>query len=223
MNNNKIILGVNAEQLLKYNPTIIVGLSLGNPAFTLESIQKMFNTAYELTGSVTVMIPDEPSTHTYRAAGYEGKKLERKVNRAIKQLKAKVTDDWTIETWQGGIAANEHYKESLNEITELYEKNTDFRAAVREITQGVVENKLRFRGKDKYIENNSYMEQAVNEGVKFLQKELGYIQATPKMHGPSIYSYSNEWPILEKLISGEYDGKRRDNLGFMQMFLNSNT
>jgi tRNA-dependent cyclodipeptide synthase len=199
--------------------TALVWMSAGNSYFKENVIKRILNFTGANFNNVLVMAPDEPAEHTFRALGYTGNDIKKKarINAKLLQNRARriVTSynqtfrsKFHVVEWIDEIMSNNVYRESLKEITKLFNSNLEFRKDALSTTKKVLDGKTSER---------TMMPNASEEGVNYLLKELAFVVASPVMFKSKkvTYVYHHEWPIFQKLITGEYDGIRRENCGFL--------
>lgn len=195
----------------------LVWMSAGNSYFREEVIQKILSFTGEHFPKTLIMAPDEPAEHTFKALGYRGNEVKKKtrLNANLLQNRAKRVVDrvgnkskFHIVEWVKEIIPNKSYQEKLKEIIHLYFTNEQFRRDANNTTKEVLASKM---------QKEINMEEATKEAVNYLLKELAFVIASPTIFNAQkiTYVYHKEWPIYQKLIKGVYDGKTRDNLGFL--------
>ena len=197
----------------------VIGLSLGNSYFKNEKIQELVRFGVDNFSQVQLMILDCPAVHTYSALGYSLKVAEKKARlngntlrnhakRAIASIcDISVFPKVGIINWQEEIIQNEDYRREYQTLCSLYDINLDFRFAVRQTTQSVLEFKLK---------SNQNIDVAIDEGVNYLLKELAFLCASPDIFGVEkiAYMYHERWGVFENLVNGVYDCER-GRLGFL--------
>lgn len=194
----------------------IVGMSLGNSYFKKNTITELIKYCADTFGQVKIMIADKPAEHTYKALGYSQKKAKRKarLNGNTLQNHSKATtkrlDNVNLIEWEKEITPSQHYQKALTRINQLYQDNINFRTCARTTTREVLERRLKQRN----------LEEAIDEGVNYLLKELAFISASPRMFGVDkiAYIYHQRWSILEKFIAGEFNNIARADLGFVIIY-----
>ena len=203
----------------------IIGISPGNPYFTEARLTSLLKRATAEYGHVTIMIPDTPAIHTYRALGYAlnkarekaiskgGNAIRNRLDRVLPELgeaaaKVRVLD------WEKDVAGQVAYKAAHRRICALYNCSDAFNAAVSGATAEVLENKSRYHKR-----NIADMSSAVQEGGKYLLAELAFLDAADQILGvpQPTYIYHNPWPVFEHLIKGGFDGKKRGSTVFREM------
>ena len=190
----------------------IIWMSAGNSHFSQQVIDELLTLASTSFSKIIVMAPDQPAEHTFRALGYEGNEVRKKArlnanllqNRARRAI-AKLGDRFTVVEWMDDVANDKEYLARYEQILKLYEHNDAFRTDARETTSKVLISKSKEVLSDKTLD----------EGVKYLLKELAIVGASPKMYDTvSIaYVYHHRWPIYEKFVDGTYDRKMKKELG----------
>lgn len=197
----------------------IVGMSPGNSYFKQEIIEKLLRFAVSKFSKVRILIADKPAEHTYEAIGYPKNKAQRKARlgsnrfencskRSISKIKEEnYLVDVDLIDWEAEVSLNKYFLKEYSKIKEMYEKNMIFRYDIRETTRGVLVGKLK---------EGLNIEEAIDEGVYYLLKELAFLCVSSKIFDVKkvTYIYHNNWKVFENLIEGKYDNKVRKDLGF---------
>ncbi len=197
----------------------LIWMSAGNPYFTEQIISHLINFALQKFSKVIIMAPDEPAEHTFLALGYsekEAKKkarlnanlLQNRARRVVETLPQRTKERLKIVEWIEEIMPLEAYHEAYDQIFFLYENNPPFQQDAKETTKKVLLSKSK---------GGSLGEEAINEGVKYLLKELAFVVASPRIYKVKnvTYIYHKEWPIYRKFIEGKYDGVPKRSLSFL--------
>jgi cyclo(L-tyrosyl-L-tyrosyl) synthase len=205
----------NGYKIVQNRGLAIIGMSPGNSYFKKDRIDELLKYCTDCFSQVRIMIADKPAEHTYKAMGYDFTEAERKArlngntlqNHSQKSIDGIIGDIKLVE-WEDEIAPNETYQRECAKIQKMYQDNNLFRHDIRETTKSVLDGKLKEK-----IE----IEEAIDEGVHYLLKELAFVLASPEMFDVNgvTYVYHNNWLIFEDLINGKYDGKMRNDLGFV--------
>ena len=135
------------EKVLAEKTAVLLGLSIRNSYFKEENLQELISWAQNSVAQVFIMLPDVPAISTLRSLGYDENKakatamlacnnLENKCRRIMESLGA--TENVRIIRWKDQ-EGNKAYETMWENLTKLYEKETDFRSDVRETTMGVIE------------------------------------------------------------------------------------
>lgn len=198
-------------------------MSAGNSYFSESAIKNILSHTVKNYSKSIITSPDKPAEHNFRALGYPENKVRRKAKlnanllknraqRVIEELGNNVAESIILFDWNNKLEENEFYKEAHNEVLALYSKNEAFTKDVRETTLDVLINKL---GSGKI----SDPENAIDEALQYLLKELAFVIASPRLFEAKrvTYIYHKNWEVYEKLIKGFYDGVVRESLGF-QLF-----
>lgn len=164
-------------------------------------------------------IPATPSIHTYKAL--EESKPEKKVRHDHTRLQKWVKNGFSLLekkrkaqtacqlsplVWETHIEQNLVFQTSLNDIRILYKTNQQFQRDVKETTSKVLVKKIL---KDP--------EASLEEGKEFLLKELAFLIVSPVILKEEAinYVYHQEWPILNNLLNGVYNGHKVDSIGLL--------
>jgi len=193
----------------------LIWMSAGNSYFNEENIGKLLNFADKNFEKILLLSPTKPAEHTFRALGYKENKLKRKaklnanllMNRAKRKLKKiKNKKKFLLVDWEKNIENNSEYKKKYKEIANLYLKNKKFRIDARKTTEKVIGKLIKIKDKEKLID----------EAILYLIEELSFILASLKIYNAKkiVYLYHTDWEIYKNLISGKYDGIKKENLGF---------
>lgn len=197
----------------------IIGMSPGNSYFKDDEIKYLLKTAVDRYGRVAVMIADIPAISTYIALGYpenrarrdkalpQGNLLKNRTERAIVQL-GYTSGQVRIIDWENEIEPNEDYKKSYANIRNLYESNKQFERDADETTKGVIFNSKREIGD---------VATATKIAVHYLLSEFAFLDFAPKFFNTKkvTYVYHKNWVVYENYIAGKYDGKPKENIGFL--------
>jgi tRNA-dependent cyclodipeptide synthase len=199
----------------------LIWMSAGNSYFKEETIEKLLMRYSKKFSRILVLSPDKPAIHNFLSLGYDEKEASRKARlnanllkhraeRVIAKLKKKGTKAnlFTIADWDKEISNNKTYLENLDQITQLYDNNPEFRKDARKATQKFCLTKEKHGWTTK---------KTIDEGVKYLLEELAFVFASPKIYGLSsvAYLYHKEWLIYKNLIRGQYDNRLRTEFSFV--------
>ena len=112
-----------------------------------------------------------------------------------------------ILDWKHEISENKLFVEKYQQVVELYSMNLDFRNDMRDATNQVLV------GSGKEFPD---IEKSIDIAVEYILSEFAFMELTPNYYGceKCIYIYHRPWPVYEKYIAGDYDGKKRSYLGF---------
>ncbi|MDP3741777.1 MAG: tRNA-dependent cyclodipeptide synthase [Candidatus Micrarchaeota archaeon] len=194
----------------------LIWMSAGNSYFDKETIEKLLNYADEKFQKIIIISPNKPAEHTFKALGYPENKAKQKAklnanllkNRAEKELeKIGHRNKFSFANWETGILTSPEYNAKYKEITTIYETNPKFKNDARNTTQNVIKDKT-----NKITD----VEKAIDQAVLYLMEELAFVLASPVIYNVQkvTYLYHRPWKIYENLISGKYDGKKKENLSF---------
>jgi cyclo(L-tyrosyl-L-tyrosyl) synthase len=196
----------------------IIGMSPGNSYFKDDAVRFLLSETTKTYGRAVVFIADIPAISTYEALGYDRKKARNKAilkgnnlkNRTLNMMKEVGLGEDTVRIidWDTDIAPSKDYKKAENAIDLLYKESPPFREAVQEATRGVLENSK----SDAVITLES-----LEKGTHYLLSELAFLEFAPSFLDVEkiVYVYHRQWPVYEQFIAGAFDGKKRDQLGFL--------
>lgn len=196
----------------------IIGMSPGNSYFKEDVISFLVKSCVEKYGSTVVFVPDVPAAKTYEALGYSqkiawrekalpnGNLLKNRVKRAMFSFGYNSKEVYVLE-WKSEIAENESLHQEYKKITELYNSNSGFRSDIRDATKQVLV------GSGKELLD---LEGGIDVAVEYILSEFAFMELSPDYYGcqKCVYIYHRPWPVYEKYIAGDYDGKKREYLGF---------
>jgi cyclo(L-tyrosyl-L-tyrosyl) synthase len=203
------------------NKLLIIGMSPGNGYFKQEVVNRLLTYCVSNFNQVEVLIPDIPATSTYVALGYPENKARSKAilqgnnfrNRINSTISNKNLDSNKIRVlnWEkDNIENNQLYREAFDHVQNLYERNLDFQKDINLATE-------------KVLINNQFKKKEINQedivvGTHYIISEFAFnlfISNSVQGYDNFVYGYHRPWPVWEKFIAGEYDGKKKDNLGFL--------
>lgn len=196
----------------------IIGMSPGNSYFKDEVVKDLLKKVVEKYGRTAILIADIPAISTYVALGYpenrarrdkalpQGNNLRNKVQRAMTEL-GYSGDQVKIVDWESEIDRNQNYQAKYKQIVDLYTNNAEFKIAANDATKGVLEYS------DKNIAD---ITSAVKTAVHYLLSEFAFMEFAPELLRTEniTYVYHKNWPVYESYIKGDFDGKKREYLGF---------
>lgn len=188
---------------MKKNSTAIIGMSPWNSYFDKETIGWLIWTVRERFNVVKIMIPDHPAEYTYRALGEKkpGSKARLKGNAIRNNVERVLWEEKDIcIDWKKAINTHPAYRKAVRWILKLSHTNAPFRKALQETTKEVLSWKV-----------DTVDERRIKTWVKFLICELGFLVSAKEIFGNDVtYIYHRSWPIFTDLISGKFDGIKRD-------------
>lgn len=202
---------IKALRTLKEKGTFIVGISPGNNYFNEGTVSKIINFIRENGCHPLFMVTDGPSFHNFRALNYSIESAKRNARRQGLKLKGlciqcgalpKEILDWDE------VYKNADFKESLRDLTELFQDSESFRYDVLEATSLFLKSRI------KGVISEDQKKTASN----YLLEELSFLLSANQILGieSTSYLYHREWPVFEKLVNGEYDQIQRE-LGFFSI------
>lgn len=196
----------------------VIGMSPGNSYFKEEVVINLLKKVVEKYGRAVILIADHPAVSTYVALGYpenrawrdkalpQSNNLKNKVKRAMVVLGYSY-EQVKIINWKDEIENSDIYKEKYTEVLKLYEKNMSFQKSVEETTKQVLEYS------DKEITD---LFPSIKIAVHYLLSEIAFMEFSPYFLNCKkvVYVYHKQWPVYESYISGDFDQKVREYLGF---------
>ena len=135
-----------------------------------------------------------------KKARLNGNTLRNHANRTIDDLaSANNNTSISVVNWDK-IEETAEYKQSYNDIINLYNTDKKFLEDANLTTKQVLK-----------ITD----EESLKEGVQYLLEELSFIMASPKIYNQNVvYIYHREWLIFENMINKKY-AIETENLGFL--------
>ena len=185
----------------------------------------LYRRSYNLL-QVKLFIPDVISEHNYaavgstnpvRAARTKANRLKNKVKAAINSCDLELGKVQYID-WYEEVETHSGYTEQLEYVLQMYKQHDEFQKDVKDTTEQALACLLKGRQKDKNTKEDEVILIDLNAGVQYLLKELAFFLAVPALYegmGKFVFIYHQDWPVLEKLFDGYYDGHCRQSLGFV--------
>jgi len=171
-------------------------------------------------------MPDKISEHNYRAVGsknpeksarVKANRLRNKCKDVMKTMRC-TTQKYSYINWMEDIDSNPEYIQAFEYVKDLYQKNDQFRYEIQETTEAALISMRNGREKGQTDSENTCSSVDVEEGVKYLLKELAFFDALPHIYDRCekfVFVYHRAWPVLETYFEGIYDGLYRPSLGFV--------
>ena len=213
----------NGRIYLKDKPSIILGISPGNPFFyKMENLVKMLGFSKNNSDhKVLLFLPDKISQHNYRAVGSSNpeKSARLKANRLRNKCKEAIRscgiERAEFINWSHDVETSTSYTDAFNHVKHLYQVNNQFQKDVQESTQSaLVSLKI---GRDKnMLKSSENMTIDMAEGVKYVLKELAFLSVVSDIYEGCekfVFVYHRPWSVLEKFFDGGYDKISRTSLG----------
>ncbi len=200
-------------EVINERHAIIIGISINNSYFKEENIEKLLLWATAHTEKVYIMIPDEPAIHTLVALGKSEKRAETLARLKSNSLENKCREimkrfnlDARIIRWKS-IRESQQYLSVLSKIERAYNAEIGFREAIREMTAKVLSNGKMVSTSDKEIE----------EGIKFLFKELAFIVYSDRIlqEQKTAYVYHKTMHVMKDIFENRYSFRPSPNVGFL--------
>lgn len=176
-----------------------------------------------------MFIPGKISEHNFRAVGsknpeksarIKANRLRNKCDEAIKSSGLGEAS-YSYISWTEEVETCPKYFEAYRNIQELYKANEEFRTEIRQSTEialRCLKNGREKSGKGCNKEMEEGNELDLQEGEKYLLKELAFFAAVPNIYESCqefVFVYHRSWPVLEKFMDGYYDNIVKPSLGFV--------
>ena len=176
-----------------------------------------------------LFIPDKISEHNFRAVGsknpeksarIKANRLRNKCNEAVRNSGLRHTSHSYIR-WTEEVETCPKFFEAYSYIQELYQTNEVFRTDVSQSTEEALRSLKNGReksGEGFNKENETEDVLDLEEGEKYLLKELAFLAAVPNIYENCeefVFVYHRSWPVLEKFFEGHYDDIVKPSLGFV--------
>ncbi|XP_068701931.1 cyclo(L-leucyl-L-leucyl) synthase-like [Montipora capricornis] len=221
---------LNGKKFLHDRKTLLLGISPGNPYYYRSDVlERLFDFAKQSADKVLVFIPDKILEHNFRAVG--SKNPERsahvKANRLRNKCDAAIKSSGFSEAsysyirWMEEVETCPKYLEAYRRLQQLYQANEGFRTEISRSTEMAL--RCLQNGREKAVESSNKENEDGNaldlqEGEKYLLKELAFLEAVPNIYESCqefVLVYHRSWPVLEKYMNGAYDDKVKPFLGFV--------
>ena len=209
-------------RVLRKRGHILLAICLNNGYYKRRRIAKLIQVAASLSDQVTIFFTDGPAKHNYLALGQSERQAIKQTRKQYNQLKnacdeaiLRVANDhtkFTFINWND-VYSRDDYIATYNDLALLYNSNQQFKSDVRDATREVLRR----------THSHSDIEAAVDVGIKYSLEELAllamYEDIAAGLPSPAprdsdfAYIYYMRWEILEKLVSGIYDGRQRNHIG----------
>ena len=172
-----------------------------------------------------LFIPEKISEHNYRAVGstkpeksarVQAKRLRNKCEEVMKCINYS-PHKYSYVNWTEHIDSNPEYYKALDYVKDLYQNNHNFRSEIQQTTEAALVC-MKTSRESFAVDGQSPTNVDVEEGAKYLLKELAFFDALPHIYDNCteyVFVYHRSWPVLEKYCEGLYDGLVRPSLGFV--------
>jgi tRNA-dependent cyclodipeptide synthase len=210
---------------------LLLAMCLNNGYYNRENIYRMLKFALAFSDRVQIFATDGPAKHNYEALGKAKEKipaitrlarnrLHNQCGDALERINATLPPEKqrsiTFMEWEE-IYKDPKYQESYRALKDLYVQGGEFHKDINDTSERVLLNRIA-------IEKE--VEAVLSIGIEYVIEELAFIlayrslDATSKPigdHGNNGFSYFyyEPWPVFEKLVNGDYDGKLKDGIGFV--------
>lgn len=221
---------LNGKKFLRDRRTMMLGLSPGNPYFyNLDVLRQLFQFGRQSSDKVLIFIPDKISEHNFQAVGSKNPERSARVkaNRLRNKCHEAIGTNGRSEApfryikWMEEVETCQKYHEAYKEIQELYQRNEEFQADIKQSTEMALRclKKGREKAEESHNKENEDAETFdLEEGVKYLLKELAFLEVVPSIYESCqefVFVYHRSWPVLEKYMNGYYDNIPNPSLGFV--------
>lgn len=178
------------------------GVSLYNSYFTEDRIARLLQKVAGKNTKIYLVIVDLPVAHNLRAIGKDDSYIEKKVRQHSRNITNRCRRaigtsgvEATILNWEA-ITSSDVYKVGVERFRKLYDEDAKFRLEARELTSGVLFNKLGVLAN----------EQQIDVAASFVLEELAFFWWGDEILGEDslVNAYHSEMKILSDLIRGAY-------------------
>lgn len=224
----RIIFERGLEVLCNSGP-MLVAVCLNNGYYTRDRIKHLLEFASRFSDQVTIFFTDGPAVHNYIAWGSDRDSALRKARKQRNRLQNACLEaverishhnpfevsfiDWT------DVYRRSDYKQEYDYLRRLFSSSSEFSSdLIRETTQA-----LNSQGPAR--------EEAIEIASEYPLEELAFLLTYNKIAAELAgkrspvdfaYVYHLQWPLLENLVEGKYDGHVRSNLGFIILKITEN-
>jgi cyclo(L-tyrosyl-L-tyrosyl) synthase len=172
-----------SENLFNFKRHALIGISPFNSYFSEEVLTELFSWALKIFKDVNIFIPNEISSYTFEALGYDKNKALKKTrtqdrylkNKAVSALMANgINEHETVKriVFLGDVLSNEKYISFYNIYKNLYENDKNFREGCLLTSKWVLEGKCDLESID---------EKALGIAVKYFLAELPLFLNSPEI------------------------------------------
>ncbi|XP_031571880.1 uncharacterized protein LOC116305998 [Actinia tenebrosa] len=216
---------LNGQKYLENRSTIVLGISPGNPHYyKTETLERLFSLAESNSDKVLLFMPDKISEHNYKAVGsknpeksarVKANRLRNKCKEVMKQMGCEERK-YSYVKWVEEVESCPAYTKAFQNIKDLCQRNDEFRCDIQESTEAALISMKNGRENASGPTDTPAID--LEEGVKYLLKELAFFDVLPKIHRNCeefVFVYHRPWPVLEKYCCGFYDGIVKPSLGYV--------
>ena len=203
--------------LLDRPHTILLGFSPGNGYFNTKRVEIAISGFAQLSGDVTIVVPDTIAAHTYRARGYSdadsdasaktaGGHLKRRCRRGLERSTvASPSARMRVLDWERDVWADPRVTHAHARIERLFETDAAFRQQTLELVHVVLATKV----------DSEIGPAALREGANYVLKELAFIAVCRQTLGVDvIIPYHRRWTLGTNFCEGAF-GDAVPGVGFM--------
>jgi len=210
---------------------LLLAMCLSNGYYNRENIYRMLKFALNFSKRVQIFTTDGPAKHNYEALGKAKAKIPAVTRLARNRLRNQCTDSLvrinaslppeeqrtiTFMEWED-IYKDPAYIDSYKTLKDLYATSAEFHKDIDDTSQRVLLHRI---GIDKDVQS------VLSIGIEYVIEELAFILAYKSLgatskpipdHGARGFSYFyyEPWPVFEKLVNGDYDGRPKEGIGFI--------
>ena len=218
----------NGLEYLDNQTDLLLAMCLNNGYYNRENIYRMLKFALNFSNRVQIFTTDGPAKHNYEALGKEKNKIPTITRLARNRLRNQCNDalhrinagghqySITFMEWEY-IYNDQAYIDSYKALKDIYTTNFEFHKDINDTSKRVLLNRI---GIEKEVES------VLSIGIEYVIEELALILAYRSVgtsskpvgdHGVKGFSYFyyESWPVFEKLVNGDYNGKLKEGIGFV--------
>lgn len=209
-------------ELVRNRGMVTMGISPGNGYFSRDRLEVILTGMANYFTEVTVIVPDLPSLHTYRALGYDEHhsiermkkhKRDRKViyNQLVEQIwKSYGRRNLRFITWSDDVVHHSCYQRALDYAIELYASNDSFKEAILRNTERYILARL----EEQDVHQLGGMKRIVEKAAYYLIEEMAFHEILPLILGTEpIISYYRELELVSNYLDGKYNNPISTNIG----------
>jgi hypothetical protein len=211
---------VKGYHVLQNGGIAILGMSPGNSYFKQHIIYDLINFTTNVFSKIYIIVPDQPSIHTYKSLGYNNHESTQRAYKYSRRLINHI-DKNIIQTlqekpnafiyrfkWKTDIELSFCYQKQLKYVSEIYKSHTEF----RNDAHNQVEQVIRHHTKEGPVITMENLE----KGAQYVIEEIAFCLACPTLLETNNIAlvYHKDWPLCNKFFSGYYTGVFY-NIGFV--------
>jgi cyclo(L-tyrosyl-L-tyrosyl) synthase len=209
-----------SREIMEKRRHVLIGVSPFNSYFSESRLRELAAWGRGNFASMHLFVPDVPTVYTLLALGYPPKEANRKAKRQVRYTINKTeraleavgisgeTAREVILTWEK-LEANARYRALLEEATEVYARDADFRKDCQDTAWWVLEGRLETPA--------AHAKVNLDLAAKYLLSEMPLFADTPGIleKESSLFAYHRCPPWLQKIYRGQYRYRITDGQGFV--------